>query len=296
MQECRFNHVIVIGYGVVTGEVLRIVHGMALKKGYTEEYIEHEIYPFNSAKKYAEAEKIAYHVIEDRKELLEYFRNAVKRKTLIISAGNNYLFPGELIADDNVTIINFHNALLPDLPGRNAPSWAIYEDRKYTGITWHYVTTRIDAGDIIIQRRCEIDNDMRAYELVAKQMKLASEAFRECYESVLSEDVMPIRQFITEDRRIYKSYEVPADGIFELSSSGKDIYRLLRAMDYGKNLVFPLPQTQLDDQMIRIRRYKKVKKEEIKQQQDRVFIPIDEDYALMLRYDVVESGGKIRGD
>ena len=42
MSECQFDHVVVIGYGVVTGEVLKTVYSLASKYGYTYEYIEHE--------------------------------------------------------------------------------------------------------------------------------------------------------------------------------------------------------------------------------------------------------------
>ena len=41
MSECQFDHVVVIGYGVVTGEVLKTVYSLASKYGYTYEYIEH---------------------------------------------------------------------------------------------------------------------------------------------------------------------------------------------------------------------------------------------------------------
>lgn len=296
MSECKFEHVIVIGYGVIAGEVLRTVHEMAPIKGYTDEYVEHEVHPFNSAKKYAEAEHIECHVIENSQDLLAHFWKAVIKKTLIISASNNYLFPAELIANSNITIINFHNALLPELPGRNAPSWAIYEDRKSTGVTWHYVTAGVDAGDIIIQKKCDIEEDIKAYELTARLMKMASEAFDECYESVLCNTAKVSKQNILGKRRLYKSYEIPAGGRFELTSSPKDIYRLLRAMDYGKNDIFPAPVTQMGDDVIRIRRYQKVGSCEVKQgQQDRIYLPLNDEYYLMLKYDVIESDGRIRG-
>ena len=35
MSECQFDHVVVIGYGVVTGEVLKTVYSLA-SKYYTE--------------------------------------------------------------------------------------------------------------------------------------------------------------------------------------------------------------------------------------------------------------------
>ena len=110
MSECQFDHVVVIGYGVVTGEVLKTVYSLASKYGYTYEYIEHEVHPFNAAKKLAEAEGIPYNILQDKKDLTRYFEELLMKKTLIISASNNYLFPEKIVSSENIVIINFHNA------------------------------------------------------------------------------------------------------------------------------------------------------------------------------------------
>lgn len=284
-----FKQVIVIGYGFIAGEVLKDVYKKSLQSGYIVEYIEHEVYPFNQAKKYAEAEKIEYHVIENKTELLEYFMGKTATKTLIISASNNFIFPSEMVSNENITIINFHNALLPDLPGRNAPSWAIFEGRDKTGITWHYVTKDIDAGDIIIQKECKINDDIKAYELVSEQMRLALEAFRECYDEIIHGMVQAQKQIVSGARRVYKSYEIPADGMFDLTDSAQYIYRLLRAMDYGKNDIFPMPVTEYKGNRIRIRRYKKIKKDQAAEGEDRIYLTLDNEYLLMLRYDIAQD-------
>ena len=39
MNRSRFEHVVVIGYGVIAGNVLKKIHSCDLKYGYTEEYI-----------------------------------------------------------------------------------------------------------------------------------------------------------------------------------------------------------------------------------------------------------------
>ena len=178
-------------------------------------------------------------------------------------------------------------------PRSSAPSWAIYEGRDYTGITWHYVTEGVDAGDIIAQRKCYIPSDIKAYELVSIQMQIAAEAFAECYESVLTETAVVKKQQISDDRRIYKSYEVPGGGYFNLDDPPEAIYRLLRSMDYGKNNIFPLPRSMKDGQAIQIRRYKKVPVSEVCECQDRIYIPMDRDYCLMFRFATVDASGTI---
>lgn len=284
MKKGLFEHVIVIGYGIVTEKVLYCVWEKCLEYGYTMEYIEYEVYPFNKAKKFAVEKGIYYSMIENKKELLDYFQKKARTSLLIISASNNYLFPRDLVRNKNVTIINFHNALLPDLPGRNAPSWAIYEGKKKTGITWHYVSAEIDAGDIIVQKECEIDPDIKAYKLVEKLMKLASEAFMECYCDVLDGKAQSIVQNIPSNRKIYKSDEVPSDGYFSMDDAPDDIYRLLRAVDYGKNNIFPLIKTEYNGEIIQIHRYKKIKAEEQEGGEYRIYFKLSDGNSLMLHY------------
>jgi hypothetical protein len=80
---------------------------------------------------------------------------------------------------------------------------------------------------------------------------------------------------------------VPGNGIFELTDDVSDIYRLLRATDYGKNDIFPLPVTVYGGRKIRIKRYKKAKKEQVLEKEDRIYIDMDADNVLMLKYEEI---------
>ncbi len=282
-----YKNVIVIGYGVVAKDVLETVFQNQSKYGYKTEYIEHEVYPFGVARKYAVANSLQYSVIEENVDLLRHLMEAAERgSTLIISANNNYLFPKGLIVKDGVSIINFHNALLPSYPGRNAPSWAIYNNEAKTGITWHYVSAEVDGGDIIAQRGVSLSPDIKAYELVAEQMTLAAEVFNTIFEDVITDKVDRIKQNAPQNRKIYKSYEVPNNGRIDISSNPEEIYRILRSVDYGKNDIFPLPIAELDGRQIQIKRYKVV--DEIGLRDNRVYIPYKNKY-LMLAYNIVEA-------
>lgn len=287
MGTVEFAKVIVIGYGVVTGEVLRVVYEKSQEYGYLPEYIEHEPHPFHSARRLSEANDIAYKIIEGKAELSDYLMSEAHLKLLIISASNNYLFPKMLVENENVTIINFHNALLPKYPGRNAPSWAIYNGEDKTGITWHYVTDGIDDGDIIIQKECFIQPDIKAYELVAALMELAAEAFGECYVNILKNTVVVKQQKKIANRKIYKSTEIPGNANFSLTDSPEYIYKLLRALDYGKNGIFPLATSVLNGHIIRIRRYKIIDFEEKKEGEYRLYLPYAKEKLLMIRYEMI---------
>lgn len=281
----KFVNVVVLGYGKIAAEVLQYVCQKRDMYAYQVSYIEHEIYPFNQAQKVAEENGVWGRVITDKKQL-ENSLLEFDEKTLIVSANNNFLFSARLLEKPNITVMNFHNALLPKFPGRNAPSWAIYEKERQTGITWHYVTKEIDAGNIIIQKQCEIGSDTKAYELAAELMELAWKGFRECFTEVVEEKVQALPQPAAANRRLYKSTEVPGNGEFSLTDSSTDIYRLLRALDYGKNSIFPPAETFCEGKKIKVLGYKRITKDSVAEKTGVMNLPMEDGF-LKIRYSEV---------
>lgn len=281
----KFVNVVVLGYGKIAAEVLQYVCQKRDMYAYQVSYIEHEIYPFNQAQKVAEENGVWGRVITDKKQL-ENSLLEFDEKTLIVSANNNFLFSARLLEKPNITVMNFHNALLPKFPGRNAPSWAIYEKERQTGITWHYVTKEIDAGNIIIQKQCEIGSDTKAYELAAELMELAWKGFRECFTEVVEEKVQALPQPAAANRRLYKSTEVPGNGEFSLTDSPTDIYRLLRALDYGKNSIFPSAETFCEGKKIKVLGYKRITKDSVAEKTGVMNLPMEDGF-LKIRYSEV---------
>ena len=286
-MNTTFHKVIVIGYGKVTGEVLRYVCDQKEEYGYEIEFIEHEVHSLSITEKLCAENRIPFMRITDKKELAAYL-DKIAERTLIVSASNNYLFPASLVVKEHITIINFHNALLPEYPGRNAPTWVIYMGEKETGITWHYVTAGVDEGNIIIQKRCEIGDDTKAYELTERLMDLAGEAFRECFADVMAQSVNDRPQRFDPKRKMYRSCEVPEEGFFELTDSSENIYRLLRSVDYGKNDIFPFMRTMIDGKEAEILRYRKITPDKRKDEEGFLYLPLGEDL-LKMKYHYIND-------
>lgn len=282
-----FRKVIVIGYGKVTGQVLQHVCGRKKEYGYEIVFVEHEVNPFSIMEKLCAENGVPFLQITDKKELAAWF-DGIGEKTLIVSAGNNFLFPASLVRKEFITIINFHNALLPAYPGRNAPTWVICAGEKETGITWHYVTAGVDEGNIIVQKKCEIGGDTRAFELTERLMDLASAAFRECFDDVVAERASARPQGFDPQRRMYRSCEVPADGQFLLTDPPEQIYRLLRCVDYGKTDIFPPFRTIVDGREAEILRYRKVTPEKRRDEDGFLYLPFSDGDFLKIKYRYVE--------
>ncbi len=283
-----FQKVIIIGYGKAANEILLYVKKRQGDYRYQLEFIEHEIHPFSITKKLCKDNGIPFAEIADKKELTAYLLS-IHKKTLIISAGNNFLFPKEIVEKENITIINFHNALLPHYPGRNAPSWVIFMGEKETGITWHYVTAGIDEGNIIIQKKCMIAEDIKAYELTKQLMELACDAFVEYFDVIMHEQVRAEPQAIAPNRRMYYSYEVPADGFFEITEEPEYIYRLLRSVDYGKSSIFPRIRTNVNGNEAEILRYQKAVPDKCEVKEGFFYLTLTEDSCLKIKYCYVKD-------
>jgi methionyl-tRNA formyltransferase len=68
--------------------------------------------------------------------------------------------------------INLHGGLLPDYPGVMTPFWNLYDGAQEAGCTLHYMSNRIDSGDMIGQRRFSIspeDSVFKIYEKIIQE-------------------------------------------------------------------------------------------------------------------------------
>lgn len=282
-METVFRRVVIIGYGKAIGNILKYVDDKKSDYGYSLEFIEHEPHALSVTGQICTERGISYASIPDKRELAAYL-GGITEETLILSASNNFLFPASVVERENITIINFHNALLPDFPGRNAPSWVIYQGETQTGITWHYVTAGVDEGSIIIQKTCEIGPDMKAYELTERLMDLACEGFYECFAAVLARSVQARPQEFSPDRRMYRSTQIPGDGFLDLEKEPEELYRLLRSVDYGKSDIFPPLQTLMNGARAEVLRYRKIAPEKRKEEENMLYLPLGNGDLLKIKY------------
>ena len=70
---------------------------------------------------------------------------------------------------------NLHASLLPNYRGAAPINWVIINQEKFTGLTTFFINDKIDAGEILLQHRLEIDPHENAGSLHDKLAKLGSE-------------------------------------------------------------------------------------------------------------------------
>jgi len=89
---------------------------------------------------------------------------------LIVLAGFMKIIPPSIINAFPKKIINLHPSILPAFKGLNAQKRS-FEAKKHCGITIHYATEELDAGDVILQYHINPNN--KSYEEYLKELKKA---------------------------------------------------------------------------------------------------------------------------
>ncbi|MDP3731910.1 MAG: formyltransferase family protein, partial [Candidatus Omnitrophota bacterium] len=80
----------------------------------------------------------------------------------------------EIVESANLGCINCHPSLLPKYRGTDPFFWVLRNKEMETGVTFHFVRERIDAGDIILQRRLPVEVNDDGHALASKCASLAS--------------------------------------------------------------------------------------------------------------------------
>lgn len=175
--------------------------------------VESENHAFSPLAALCRKRNVEYSLMLDREKLSQFFLS-INQPTLVVSAFNYFIFPRRVLENQSLNVVNFHNSLLPQHRGRNAPTWSIYEMDAITGITWHQVHPAVDKGDIITQRKIEIGGDTTALALTLKTLDVAAQAFREILPSLLdgSYSRTPIQR--NGAGSFHRSTDVPNGGVW----------------------------------------------------------------------------------
>jgi len=78
-----------------------------------------------------------------------------------------------------IGVLNRHNALLPKNRGRFSPFWTLYKQEEYAGVSIHFVTEELDAGEIVVQKRFRITQNETVSSVVKKCYSIAPAAMIE---------------------------------------------------------------------------------------------------------------------
>ena len=104
----------------------------------------------------------------------------------ICLAGFMKILSKNFIKNFNGKIINIHPSLLPKYKGLNTHERAIKNGDKFTGCTVHYVTTKLDSGKIILQKKIRITKKDNVVSLTKKVLKQEHKLYPNCILKIFS--------------------------------------------------------------------------------------------------------------
>jgi len=123
------------------------------------------------AKKYS----IPYKYISSKNKKL-FERNSLfelrkKKIKFLCLAGFMKVLSSNFIKSFNHKIVNIHPSLLPKYKGLDTHKRVLKNSEKYSGCTVHYVTTNIDSGKIVLQKKVLISKNETVNSLKSKVLK-----------------------------------------------------------------------------------------------------------------------------
>jgi phosphoribosylglycinamide formyltransferase-1 len=115
--------------------------------------------------------------LTEKKILIELNKNEIN---LICLAGYMKILSKSFIKNFKGKILNIHPSLLPKFKGLNTHERVIKNKEKYSGCTVHFVNSKLDSGEIIIQKKVRIKKSdtpkTLAKKILAQEHKLYPEA------------------------------------------------------------------------------------------------------------------------
>lgn len=151
----------------------------------------------------------------------------------LFSVVNLSKFGDDVLAAPTRAAINFHDGPLPAYAGLNTPVWALLAGERRYGVTWHEMTSAIDAGRILVQQFFDVPDDETAFGLNARCYEAGLQSFVTLIEGLADGRLTPTGQD-AQPVKLYRRHERPAGHLVtDFSRPAADIAREVRASDFG---------------------------------------------------------------
>ncbi len=139
---------------------------------------------------YAKKSKIKYYINNYKNVAVsekQIFKQLNKFKIdLICLAGFMKILSEKFIKKFKKPILNIHPSLLPKYKGLNTHERVLKNNEKYSGATVHLVTSKLDSGKIILQKKIKVSKIDNVKILEKKILKIEHKLYPEAIYKILS--------------------------------------------------------------------------------------------------------------
>lgn len=176
---------------------------------------------------------------EDYKYILE------KNPDIIITCAYGQIIPNELIETPKYGAINVHASLLPKLRGGAPIHHAIIDGYKKTGITIMYMSSKMDAGDIISQKEITINDKDNVGTLHDKLSKIGTELLKETLPLIFEQKNERLKQ---NEEEVTFGYNITREEEkIDFNKTAEQVYNQIRGLN-----PFPLAYAILNEEETKI--------------------------------------------
>ncbi len=152
------------------------------------------------------------------------FIKEYETNSILLSISWKFLFSKRTIKSFSGRAINFHPGLLPSYKGCFSTSWALINNEKEVGYTYHFINEAFDTGNIILRNIIKIEDDDDAYSLNHKIFQQGLSFLGDVLEKIDSEGE------VQEDKGNYYPNKVPLGGEIQIDWDHDFVKRFIKAM------------------------------------------------------------------
>ena len=168
-----------------------------------------------------------------------------KNPDIIITCAYGQIIPNALIETPEYSAINVHASLLPKLRGGAPIHHAIIDGYDKTGITIMYMSSKMDAGDIISQKEVPITHTDNVGTLHDKLSSVGTKLLKETLSLIFERTNKRIKQ--NEEEVTYGYNITREEEKIDFSKSAKEVYNKIRGLN-----PFPLSYALLNGEETKI--------------------------------------------
>jgi len=126
--------------------------------------------------------------------------------------------------------INVHPSLLPKYAGCFSSVWAVFKGEKKTGITFHYMKQKFDAGNVVLQDTINIKKEDTAFSLFYKLVNLSLKNLFSALNLVIYDKYKGKPQDMS--KRSYYTRKLPNNGILNKNWNKNKKNQFLKSMHF----------------------------------------------------------------
>ena len=104
--------------------------------------------------------------LRDNEEIIKNFI-VTQKIDIVIVAGFKILKKESFLSLAKDLTVNIHPGILPENRGSSPVKWSIYLKKKYTGISIHKVSNKVDSGEIMYIKKIKLPASINCFEAEA---------------------------------------------------------------------------------------------------------------------------------